>query len=182
MYTIRNNFARVRATERSTARRLPMKWNDLVPVTISTVYCTRGFYVCQKGAPRQTFTGLLPYHVDTGVPGWRWKGQSRTTLVLKVAPPVKLRGYHRGALLLRLYQLPFDSELRPPPMYALAFRSVPQSPPTINAIHTKPISAPLAPDLAQCLCHVCTSLGPRAPSRPIAIEQPHLMKYTDKIE
>lgn len=67
-------------------------------------------------------------------------------------------------------------------MYALAFLSVPQSPPTINTIHTKPILAPLAHDLAQCLRHVCMSLGPRAPSRPIAIEQPHLTRYAEKIE
>lgn len=100
-------------------------------------------------------------------------GASNPRTPVNVVPPVKLRGYRRGALLCRLYQLPFDSELRPPPMYALAFRSVPQSPPTINAIHTKPILAPLAPDLAQCLCHVCASLGLRAASRPIAIEQPH---------
>ena len=150
-----------------------MERNDVVPVTMSTVYGTRGFYACQKGAPWQTFTGLVWYHVDTGLSWWRWKGQNQATLVPNLAPPVKLRGYHRGALLCRLYQLPFDSELRPPPTYALAFRSVPQSPPTINAIHTKPILAPLAPDLAQCLYHVCTSLGLRAPSRPNVIEQPH---------
>lgn len=82
-------------------------------------------------------------------------------------------GLPQGSLPLRLYQLPFDSELRPPPMYAFACRSVPQSPPTINTIHTKSILAPLAPDLAQCRCHVCTSLGLRAASRHIVIERSH---------
>ena len=87
-------------------------------------------------------------------------------------------GLPQGSLPLRLYQLPFDSELRPPPMYAFAFRSVPQSPPTINTIHTKSILAPLAPDLAQCRCHVCTSLGRRAASRHIVIERYHWLRIS----
>lgn len=134
-----------------------------------------------KRGSQANFHRLITVPRGHSVPGWRWKGQGQTTLVPNVAPPVKLRGYHRGALLCRLYQLPFDSKLRPPPMYVLAFRSVPQSPPTINAIHTKPILAPLAPDLAQCLCHVCTSLELRAPSRPIAIEQPHILTKLNKL-
>lgn len=39
-----------------------------------------GGSTCQKGTPRQTFTGLLLYCADIGVSERRWRGRERTTL------------------------------------------------------------------------------------------------------
>lgn len=140
-------------------------------MTISTVHGTRGVpRVPKRGTPANfhRFITVPRGHRRTQR---RWRGRrGPATLVPQgrsIAPPVEPRPPQGSPSLSfslsfspsRLYQLPFDSELRPPPTHAPAFRSVPQSPPTINAIHTKPILAPLAPDLAQCLSHVCDPLG-----------------------
>ena len=89
--------------------------------------------------------------------------------------------------LCHFHQLAFDSKLRPPPIHAHAFRSVPQPPPTINAIHTKPILASYAPDLAQCpstkcaLPSVCTHpVGLSLRNNPADSMPPH--QIADKIE
>lgn len=138
-----------RTEAQATARRLTMKWDRFCPLMYLTV--SRGvhrynekFHARRKGAPWQTFTGLLPDRTDRGLER-RWRGTGLPLARVSIVRLAKSR-YRRGALPL---SAAFWFTAKATPDIHSTF-DLPQSPPTINAIDTEPIlGPPTQPDLAQ---------------------------------